>query len=124
MLLLLDLSAAFYDLYHVILFKRLTEEVGIQERHLTGVSCRLHLTHFECGVLSGPAQLIAGVPQGSVLRPLFFLVYLLPPCRLIKAFWKDRHGYADVMSLYDYFKPKDLNNIVQTMKKFETVQPG
>jgi hypothetical protein len=121
-LLLLDLSAAFDALDHNILFERLTKEVGIQGKaldwcksYLTSRTHRINLS----GTLSDPAQLTVGVPQGSVLGPLLFLIYILPLRRVIEAFPIDRHGYADETQLYDYFILNDLASLTQTLGKLE-----
>ena len=80
-LVLLDLSAAFDTIDHENLFNHLEKYVGI-----SGDSLKLIKSYFSVrtqrvmiyGILSDVASLICGVPQGSVLGPLKFCIYLLP----------------------------------------------
>ena len=79
-LVLLDLSAAFDTIDHDNLFYILEKYVGIG-----GSALRLIRSYFSDrtqrvqidGVLSDFASLLCGVPQGSVLGPMQFCLYLL-----------------------------------------------
>ena len=81
MLVLLDLSAAFDIIDHDSLFYILEKYVGI-----CGSALKLIKSYFYNrtqrvqidNVLSDFANIIRGVPQGSVLGPLKFCLYLLP----------------------------------------------
>ena len=81
MLVLLDLSAAFDTIDHDNLFCILEKYVGI-----CGNALKLIKSYFSNrtqrvqidNVLSVLANIICGVPQGSVLGPLKFCLYLLP----------------------------------------------
>ena len=76
-LVLLDLSAAFDTIDHKVLLARMEELLGVQDiplkwfaSYLSGRTQRLHINnHF-----SQPRELLSGVPQGSVLGPLLFLI--------------------------------------------------
>ena len=78
-LVLLDLSAAFDTIDHDTLFVILEKYVGI-----TGSALQLLKLYFSDrsqrvlidDVMSGAANLVCGVPQGSVLGPLKFCLYL------------------------------------------------
>ena len=80
-LVLLDLSAAFDTIDHDNLFYILEKYVGIG-----GSALRLIQSYFsDCtqrvqidGIMSDFASLLRGVPQGSVLGPMKFCLYLLP----------------------------------------------
>ena len=80
-LVLLDLSAAFDTIDHDNLFYILEKYVGIG-----GSALRLIRSYFSDrtqrvqidGIMSDFASLLCGVPQGSVLGPMKFCLYLLP----------------------------------------------
>ena len=86
-LVLLDLSAAFDTIDHENLFNHLEKYVGI-----SGNALKLIKSYFSGrtqrvmidGILSDVASLICGVPQGSVLGPLKFCLYLLPLAAILR----------------------------------------
>ena len=75
---LLDLSAAFDCVDHDILLRRLRHECGICGTALEWLASfllgRSQQVYYK-GRLSVKLQLLFGVPQGSVLGPLLFLLY-------------------------------------------------
>jgi len=75
---LLDLSAAFDCVDHDIFARQLQQSFGICSTALAWLQSFLHgRTQQVCynSQLSTVVELLFGVPQGSVLGPLLFLLY-------------------------------------------------
>ena len=59
------------------------------------------------GILSDFSRLLCGVPQGSVLGPMKFCLYLLPLGAILRHHNIGHHIYADDTHFYISFKCKD-----------------
>jgi len=97
---LLDLSAALDCVDHDIslLVRRLQLAYGIEGSASAWLSSFLSgRTHriFYLGQLSEVSNLLFGVPQGSVLGPLLFLLYVAELAEVIAAHGFTGHFYAD-----------------------------
>ena len=114
-LVLLDLSAAFNTIDHDTLFVILDKYIGI-----TGSALQLLKSYFSDrsqrvlidDVMSGVANIVCGVPQGSVLGSLKFCLYLLHLGAILKY-----HGigyHADDTQPYISFK---CNNPLSSLPK-------
>ncbi len=108
LLVLLDLSAAFDTIDHGILIQCLEQRVGVTAEALTWfksyLSDREQCVFIE-GVHSESCKLRQGVPQGSVLGPILFTLYMLPLGDIIRHHGLCYHFYADDSQLYITFEP-------------------
>ena len=117
-LVLLDISAAFDTVDHVILLNRLESRFHISgvvlswmKSYLTGWSSRVNIA----GELSDPWVSDFGVPQGSVLGPILFSLYITPISDIINKYGLQYICYADDIQLFTSFDPRSLENINETL---------
>ena len=123
LLVLLDLSAAFDTIDHGILLTWLEQVAGLGGAALQWVRPYL-ADRTQCvsvnGARSSAVRLSIGVPQGSVLGPLLFLVYIQPLHALISRHHNVRHhGYADDRQVYNHFDLRDPANYGHALQRLE-----
>ena len=116
-LLLLDLSAAFDTLDHQILLSHLNSVLGIQSTALQWFHPYLSDRYQSTSVnnsSSSPSQLIYGVPQGSVLGPILFVLYTTPLSDIIANHSVNHQLFADDTQLQ---KSAPLNEVTSLTKE-------
>jgi hypothetical protein len=117
-LVLLDMSSAFDTVDHKILSIRL-QQCGIVGDALSWIIA--YLTNrkqvvFINGKKSAAKPVVCGVPQGSVLGPLLFLVYLTGLKDIISPFGVGYMLYADDLQLYAETTVADLGSTISRME--------
>ena len=105
-LVLIDFSAAFDTINHKIMIQRLCLRYVIVGRALGWLQS--YLQNRTQRVVTRDASLnitclTSGVPQGSVLGPLLFSLYVQPIGDIIRAHGLLFHHYADDLQLYCHF---------------------
>ena len=103
LLTLLDLSAAFDTIDHFILLERLQTSFCIDGLPLKWVKSYLSNKHQRVKIdnnLSNVLPILYGVPQGSVLGPLLFSMYIYPLTDVIDDHKLFYHVNADDTQLY------------------------
>ena len=108
LLILLDLSAAFDTVDNSILLDRLSRVVNLEGKahdwfgsYLSGRSQRVGID----GSMSMEFSLDCGVPQGSCLGPLLFVIYTSSLFKIIERQLPQVHCYADDTQLSRSFRP-------------------
>jgi len=100
---LLDLSAAFDTADHCILIQRLRRTHGFSgcvldwiQSYLAG---RTQFVRFN-GHTSEVSSVTCGVPQGSVLGLVLFVIYTVDVIKLVEEAGFSVHAYADDLQVY------------------------
>ena len=120
-LVLLDLSAAFDTVNHDVLLQRLKERCGVHGKALewfeSYLTDRFQMVKLK-EITSKRVALHCGLPQGSVLGPLLFLVYTLPLGDIIRNKGLQFHLYADDTQIYMSFKPNN-SGLANSLERIE-----
>jgi len=111
-LVLLDQLAVFDTVDHEVLLKRLDNSYGV-----TGCALKWFQSYM-CGrtqhvglgmTKSSIVCLLCGVPQGSVLGPILFVLYTADLVRLIEQHGLHGHLFADDTQVIGSCQPRDVN---------------
>jgi hypothetical protein len=119
LLIMLDLSAAFDTIDHPTLLTRLKSVLGISGKALKWLASYLSdrtQSVLIDGVESSIWELIYGIPQGSVLGPILFIIYTSPLGKILEKLGVKYHFYADDSQIYLSFK---IDEAKSTISKVE-----
>jgi len=117
LLVLLDLSKAFDCVHHKLLLTKL-QYLGFSDAVVNWFSSylcdRLQRVYMSNDLFSDWAEISTGVPQGSVLGPLLFLMYLFDLPTVISK-QSNYHMYADDLQLYSHFSVNEFDMQLNTI---------
>jgi hypothetical protein len=115
---LLDLSAAFDTVDHRILLMRMQTSLGVSGPVLAWFTSYLtdRTQYVRLGSRRSPRRLVKfGVPQGSVLGPILFLLYTVDLPNIIEAHGLQPHIYADDTQIYGDSSPSAAQELQQRL---------
>lgn len=122
LLVMLDLTAAFDTIDHCTLMCRLNTFLNVSgpplewfRSYMSGRQSRVVIENK----LLADFTLDCGVPQGSIMGPLTFTMYILPLGQIIRNHDLLFHIYADDSQIYTSYDPKDVTDRVQAIQKIQ-----
>ena len=115
----IDLSSAFDTIDHTILKERLRTSFCFSDSALewteSFLSDRTQLVTYGRSC-SQPKPITHGVPQGSVLGPLLFIMYTSELTRVVQDYGLNLHMYADDIQIYGSCPPSKKDELTQRME--------
>ena len=116
---LLDFSSAFDTIDHPILVHRLHTDLGFTDTVLQWFSSYLNdRTNYvslsnHCSAFT---HVHSGVPQGSVLGPMLFIMYVKPLSAIIDSHSTIHHSFADDLQLQMSAPPDKISELLHSMQ--------
>ena len=107
LLILLDSSAAFDTVDHILLLKKLEERYAIRGNALKLIQSYLENRKFVTTIKNSSSttrDLLYGVPQGSLLGPLFYVLYTKEIEEIVIQHGLNIHMYADDCQIFVNFR--------------------
>ena len=118
---LLEFSSAFDTIDHTILVHRLQTDFGFTDTVLQWFSSYLtDRTHYVslCNHCSDFAPVHSDVPQGSVLGPILFTMYVKPLSAIIDSHSVIHHSFADDLQLQMSASPDRISELLHSMQSY------
>ena len=119
-------NTAFDTIDHQILLQRLEHLIGLKGSALSWfksyLSDRFQFVHVH-NESSLRTKVCFGVPQGSVLRPILFTLYMLLLGDIIRNHSVNFHCYADDTQLYLSMKPEETNQLTKLQNCLKDIKP-
>ena len=117
---MLDLSSAFDTVDHAVLLERLERTFHIKGVVLQWFKSYLHNRSFHVKIkccISNGVIAFYGVPQGSILGPILFLLYISEIEQIANWYGLELHMFADDMQLYISFQRSDISNNITNIEQ-------
>ena len=108
LLVLIDLSAAFDTIDHAILLETLEKDFGVTGNALKWLTSYLSKRRQTILIKDHESEVFnlqSGVPQGSCLGPILFILYVAGLFKVIDKHLHYAHTYADDTEIYHLFRP-------------------
>ena len=118
LLVMLDLSAAFDTVNHDILINDL-KMLGLDGRVLNWFVSYLKDRNFCVSIrreTSDTGTMLTGIPQGTILGPVLFIIYTIELYYLLESLNVECHFYADDTQIYF-----SIESVQQSKSKFEEI---
>jgi len=113
---LIDLSAAFDSVDHDTLIRRLRTSYGLGgtvitwfSSYLSGRTQHVRLT----STTSTPSAIVCGLPQGSVLEPILFILHVADLLYLVRRHQLSPHAFADDTQIYGLCRPGSTDDLAR-----------
>jgi len=117
---LLDLTAAFDTVDHELLLSRLERQFGLRDSILQWFRSYLDDRSFRVVYGAGTSAvvfIVCSVPQGSVLGPLLFVLYVADLVNVVEKHGLRLYAYADDSQLTLHFRRDELTASIERLER-------